>query len=29
MAIDINGKAHSIELASKTDMGKELPTLTT
>ncbi|WP_234005275.1 RHS repeat-associated core domain-containing protein, partial [Cronobacter sakazakii] len=29
MAIDINGKTHSIELASKTDMGKKLPTLTT
>ncbi|EQB97971.1 hypothetical protein B738_27767 [Photorhabdus temperata subsp. temperata M1021] len=28
MAIDVNGKVHSIELASKTDMGKKLPTLT-
>ncbi|MHA0917721.1 RHS repeat domain-containing protein, partial [Kosakonia cowanii] len=27
MAIDINGKVHSIELASKTDMGRKLPTL--
>ncbi|MBC8955044.1 RHS family protein [Xenorhabdus sp. PB62.4] len=29
MAVDVNGKVHSIELASKTDMGKKLPTLTT
>ena len=28
MAIDINGRVHSIELASKTDMGSKLPTLT-
>ncbi|MFP1767806.1 RHS repeat domain-containing protein, partial [Lonsdalea quercina] len=28
MAIDMNGKVHAIELASKTDMGKKLPTLT-
>lgn len=28
MAIDINGRVHSIELASKTDMGRKLPTLT-
>ena len=28
MAIDKNGKVHSIELASKTDMGSKLPTLT-
>ena len=29
MVVDINGKTHLIELASKTDMGKKLPTLTT
>ncbi|EOU9535236.1 hypothetical protein ACOJCT_003504 [Cronobacter dublinensis] len=29
MAVDINGKTHSIDLASKKDMGKKLPTLTT
>ncbi|MDH1922730.1 RHS domain-containing protein, partial [Pseudomonas juntendi] len=28
MAIDVNGKVHAIELASKTDMGKKFPTLT-
>jgi hypothetical protein len=28
MAVDVNGKVHAIELASKTDMGKKLPTLT-
>jgi hypothetical protein len=28
MAADINGKVHALELASKTDMGKKLPTLT-
>ncbi|MDZ7323918.1 RHS domain-containing protein [Kosakonia sacchari] len=28
MAIDINGRVHSIELASKTHMGRKLPTLT-
>jgi hypothetical protein len=28
MAIDLNGNVHAIELASKTDMGKKLPTLT-
>ncbi|WP_260441438.1 hypothetical protein [Pseudomonas putida] len=28
MAVDINGKVHAIELASKTDMGRKLPTLT-
>ncbi len=28
MAVDMNGKVHAIELASKTDMGKKLPTLT-
>ncbi|MGB3609264.1 MAG: RHS repeat-associated core domain-containing protein, partial [Cellvibrio sp.] len=27
MAIDIHGKVHAIELASKTDMGKKFPTL--
>ncbi|MFQ1700254.1 RHS repeat-associated core domain-containing protein [Loktanella agnita] len=29
MAIDHNGRVHSIELASKTDMGRKLPDLTT
>nr|WP_306108864.1 RHS repeat-associated core domain-containing protein [Pseudomonas sp. Fl5BN2] len=29
MAIDKNGKVHAIELASKTDMGRKLPELTT
>ena len=29
MAVDVNGKVHAIELASKTDMGAKLPTLTT
>jgi len=28
MAVDVNGKVHAIELASKADMGKKLPTLT-
>nr|WP_249226264.1 hypothetical protein [Entomohabitans teleogrylli] len=28
MAVDMNGNVHAIELASKTDMGKKLPTLT-
>ncbi|NIF22084.1 RHS repeat-associated core domain-containing protein, partial [Candidatus Pantoea multigeneris] len=28
MAVDVNGRVHSIELASKTDMGRKLPTLT-
>ncbi len=28
MAVDVNGKVHAIELASKTDMGKKFPTLT-
>jgi RHS repeat-associated protein len=28
MAVDVNGKVHAIELASKTDMGRKLPTLT-
>lgn len=25
MAVDVNGKVHAIELASKTDMGKNYP----
>jgi RHS repeat-associated protein len=29
MAVDLNGKVHAIELASKSDMGRKLPTLTT
>ncbi|WP_052321714.1 DUF6531 domain-containing protein [Ralstonia sp. A12] len=29
MAVDVNGKVHAIELASKTDMGAKLPSLTT
>jgi RHS repeat-associated protein len=29
MAVDMNGKVHAIELASKTDMGRKLPSLRT
>ncbi len=29
MAVDMNGKVHAIELASKTDMGRKFPSLRT